>query len=38
MTQELSKEPLGDIGQVDIDTMTATKETLEDYTLRSSSL
>src|ERR1700731_1102352 len=34
MTQEVSKEPLNDIVEADLDTMTATKETLEDYTLR----
>ncbi len=34
MTQELSKEPLNEIVEADLDTMTATKETLEDYTLR----
>ncbi len=34
MTQELSKEPLNEIVPADLDTMTATKETLEDYTLR----
>jgi purine-cytosine permease-like protein len=38
MTQELSKEPEASDGSVvseaDLDTMTATKETLEDYTLR----
>src|SRR5690349_11367876 len=34
MTQELSKEPLNEIVETDLDTMTATKETLEDYTLR----
>src|SRR6185437_14379768 len=34
MTQELSKEPLNEIAEADLDTMTATKETLEDYTLR----
>jgi purine-cytosine permease-like protein len=34
MTQELSKEPLNQIVETDLDTMTATKETLEDYTLR----
>ena len=34
MTQELSKEPLNEIVLADLDTMTATKETLEDYTLR----
>jgi purine-cytosine permease-like protein len=34
---ETSKEPLPDVGaeiEADLDTMTATKETLEDYTLR----
>jgi hypothetical protein len=31
MTQELEKES---VAQIDIDTMTATRETLEDYTLR----
>src|SRR5215212_181017 len=34
MTQELSKEPVNEIVEADLDTMTATKETLEDYTLR----
>jgi purine-cytosine permease-like protein len=34
MTQELSKEPVNEIVETDLDTMTATKETLEDYTLR----
>src|SRR5258705_8447903 len=34
MTQELSKESLNEIVEADLDTMTATKETLEDYTLR----
>jgi purine-cytosine permease-like protein len=36
MTQELSKDPLGhnEVVEADLDTMTATKETLEDYTLR----
>jgi hypothetical protein len=34
MTQELSKEPLNEIVPADLDTMTATKQTLEDYTLR----
>src|SRR5215217_3025076 len=34
MTQELSKEPVNEIIEADLDTMTATKETLEDYTLR----
>src|SRR3954462_15606182 len=34
MTQELSKEPVSEIVETDLDTMTATKETLEDYTLR----
>jgi purine-cytosine permease-like protein len=34
MTQELSKEPVAEVDDVDLDTMTATKETLEDYTLR----
>jgi hypothetical protein len=34
MTQELSRQPLTDIVDADLDTMTATKETLEDYTLR----
>jgi purine-cytosine permease-like protein len=34
MTQELSKEPMNEIVEADLDTMTATKETLEDYTLR----
>src|ERR1700726_4162886 len=31
MTQEVSKEPLNEIVEADLDTMTATKETLEDY-------
>ena len=31
MTQELEKESAAEI---DLDTMTATRETLEDYTLR----
>ncbi len=31
MTQEVSNEP---VDEADLDTMTATKETLEDYTLR----
>src|SRR6185312_10804673 len=34
MTQELSSEPLNEAVVADLDTMTATKETLEDYTLR----
>src|SRR5260370_8727460 len=34
MTQELSKGPLNEVVEADLDTMTATKETLEDYTLR----
>jgi purine-cytosine permease-like protein len=34
MTQDLGKEPLNEIVEADLDTMTATKETLEDYTLR----
>src|SRR5258707_13594461 len=34
MTQDLSKESLNEIVEADLDTMTATKETLEDYTLR----
>ncbi|MDQ1730252.1 MAG: hypothetical protein QOK10_411 [Pseudonocardiales bacterium] len=34
MTQELSKEPVNEVVEADLDTMTATKETLEDYTLR----
>jgi purine-cytosine permease-like protein len=36
MTQEVSKEPVNENEAVeaDLDTMTATKETLEDYTLR----
>jgi purine-cytosine permease-like protein len=34
MTQELSKEPEVPEVEADLDTMTATKETLEDYTLR----
>jgi purine-cytosine permease-like protein len=37
MTQEMSKEPVAEVSEIpeaDLDTMTATKETLEDYTLR----
>ncbi|CAN5852307.1 allantoin permease [soil metagenome] len=36
MTQEVNKEPLPgtEATEADLDTMTATKETLEDYTLR----
>jgi purine-cytosine permease-like protein len=34
MTQELSKEPIDEAVEADLDTMTATRETLEDYTLR----
>src|SRR5689334_23032753 len=34
MTQDVSKEPVDDVAVADLDTMTATKETLEDYTLR----
>src|ERR1700754_2961020 len=34
MTSELSKEPLNEAVEADLDTMTATRETLEDYTLR----
>src|SRR3954451_22987763 len=34
MTQELSNEPVNEAAVADLDTMTATKETLEDYTLR----
>src|ERR1700754_4382634 len=34
MTQALSKEPMDEVVEADLDTMTATKETLEDYTLR----
>src|ERR1044071_6775401 len=34
MTQELSKEPVPEVVAADLDTMTATRETLEDYTLR----
>src|SRR6186713_158912 len=38
MTQDVSKEPVDEVGRIevvaDLDTMTATKETLEDYTLR----
>ena len=34
MTQELDKEPVNEAVVADLDTMTATKETLEDYTLR----
>ncbi|CAN5136747.1 allantoin permease [soil metagenome] len=31
---EISKEPVPEVEEADLDTMTATKETLEDYTLR----
>jgi purine-cytosine permease-like protein len=34
MTQDVSKEPVDEVVVADLDTMTATKETLEDYTLR----
>jgi len=34
MTQEMSKEPVAEVDEAALDTMTATKETLEDYTLR----
>src|SRR3954447_18073860 len=34
MKQDLSKEPVNAVVEADLDTMTATKETLEDYTLR----
>jgi purine-cytosine permease-like protein len=34
MTQELSKEPVPEVAEADLDTFTATRETLEDYTLR----
>src|SRR3954463_644845 len=34
MTQDLSKEPVNAVVEADLDTMTATQETLEDYTLR----
>src|SRR3569623_761833 len=34
MTQELSNEPLNEVVEADLDTMTATRETLEDNTLR----
>src|ERR1700709_1259414 len=34
MTQEASKEDVPEVVEADLDTMTATKETLEDYTLR----
>lgn len=34
MTQDVSKEPVNEVVEADLDTMTATKETLEDYTLR----
>src|ERR1700760_3975620 len=34
MTSELSNEPVNEAAVADLDTMTATKETLEDYTLR----
>src|SRR3954466_9069281 len=34
MTQDLSKEPVNAVVEADLDTMTATRETLEDYTLR----
>src|SRR6476659_4233240 len=35
MTQDVSKESVNEAVVADLDTMTATKETLEDYTLRS---
>ncbi len=34
MTQDVSREPVNEAVVADLDTMTATKETLEDYTLR----
>src|ERR1700755_1434044 len=34
MTQELSNEPMNEMVEADLDTIAATKETLEDYTLR----
>src|SRR4051795_12704161 len=34
MTQDVSKEPVNEAVVADLDTMTATKETMEDYTLR----
>src|SRR5246127_5424281 len=34
MTQDVSKESVNEAVVADLDTMTATKETLEDYTLR----
>jgi purine-cytosine permease-like protein len=34
MTQDVSKQPVNEAVVADLDTMTATKETLEDYTLR----
>src|SRR6476620_10130452 len=34
MTQDVSKDPVNEAVVTDLDTMTATKETLEDYTLR----
>src|ERR1700710_2355540 len=34
MTQEISDEPVPEADEATLDTMTATKETLEDYTLR----
>src|ERR1700755_3101727 len=34
MTQHVSKESVNEAVVTDLDTMTATKETLEDYTLR----
>ena len=34
MTQELGDEVRNEVVEADLDTMTATKETLEDYTLR----
>jgi purine-cytosine permease-like protein len=34
MTQDVSRDPVNEAVVADLDTMTATKETLEDYTLR----
>ena len=34
MTQEITSEPADEVDEATLDTMTATKETLEDYTLR----
>jgi len=34
MTQEIGDEVRKEVDEADLDTMTATKETLEDYTLR----